>query len=94
METLSKKWAILIIAAIGSQGKIRYNEIMGRLGGISPKSLSDRLKDLEKAGLITREAFAEIPPRVEYTLTEDGEGLLGTLAPLLDWVNKRNEGKE
>jgi DNA-binding HxlR family transcriptional regulator len=91
MEIISKRWALLIIAAVGSQGKIRYNEIMGRLDGISPKSLSDRLKELKKAGLIKREAFAEIPPRVEYSLTEDGEGLLTAMAPLLEWVNKKNE---
>jgi len=91
MEALSKKWALLIIAAIGSQGKIRYSEIMERLGGISPKSLSDRLKELEKEGLITREAFAEIPPKVEYSLTEDGVGLFtstpdnATIVDYLAW---------
>jgi len=91
MEIISKRWALLIIAAVGSQGRIRYNEIMGRLDGISPKSLSDRLKELKMAGLIKREAFAEIPPRVEYSLTEDGEGLLTAMVPLLEWVNMKHE---
>jgi len=89
MELISRKWTLLVIGAIGSRRKIRYNQIMTRLDGITPKSLSERLKELEKAGLIRREAYAEIPPRVEYSLTEDGEGLMRAMTPLLDWVNKR-----
>ena len=90
MEIISRRWAILIIGAIGNHKTLRYNEIMKILGHISPKSLSDRLKDLEKAGLLERNAFAEIPPRVEYTLTSDGEGLRKAVVPLMDWVNNRN----
>jgi DNA-binding HxlR family transcriptional regulator len=90
MEIISKRWAILIIGGIGNHKTLRYNEIMKLLGNISPKSLSDRLKELEKSGLIERKAFAEIPPRVEYTLTEDGEELRKALMPLMDWVNGRN----
>ncbi len=90
MEIISKRWAILIIGAIGNHKKLRYKEIMEHLGGISPKSLSDRLKELEKAGLIERKAFPEIPPRVEYTLTKDGEELRAAVIPLMEWVNRRN----
>ncbi len=90
MEIISKRWAILIIGAIGNHKTLRYNEIMKLLGNISPKSLSDRLKELEKAGLIERKAFAEIPPRVEYTLTADGEDLRKAVIPLMEWVNRMN----
>jgi DNA-binding HxlR family transcriptional regulator len=90
MEVISKRWAILIIGAIGNHKTLRYNEIMKILGHISPKSLSDRLKELEQSGLIERNAFAEIPPRVEYTLTVDGEELKKAVLPLMDWVNRRN----
>ncbi len=63
---------------------------MGKLGKISPKTLSDRLKELETAGLIRREFFAEIPPRVEYTLTKDGMELRNALAPLMEWASSKN----
>lgn len=90
MEIISKRWAILIIGGIGNHKTLRYNEIMKLLGNISPKSLSDRLKELEKAGLVERKAFAEIPPRVEYTLTPDGEDLRKAVIPLMEWVNRMN----
>ncbi|GBE18937.1 putative HTH-type transcriptional regulator YybR [archaeon BMS3Abin16] len=89
MEIISKKWSIHIIGVIGNHKRLRYNKIMEKLEGISPKSLSDRLKDLEAAGLVKREAFAEIPPRVEYTLTRDGEELRDAIIPLMNWVNSR-----
>ena len=63
---------------------------MRHLNGINPKTLSDRLKVLEKAGLINKEVFAEIPPRSEYTLTEDGRELRKAILPLMAWVNNRN----
>ncbi|MHA2163879.1 MAG: winged helix-turn-helix transcriptional regulator, partial [Candidatus Thorarchaeota archaeon] len=62
----ARKWTLQIIAQIGNHKKLRYNELKERLGGISPKSLADRLKELDREGLISRQAFAEIPPRVEY----------------------------
>lgn len=89
ITTISKKWTLQIIAQIGNQKKLRYNEIRKRLGGISPKSLADRLKELEKEGLINREAFAEIPPRVEYVLTGDGETLRKSMMPLMEWASTR-----
>ncbi|MFQ6050476.1 MAG: winged helix-turn-helix transcriptional regulator [Candidatus Hydrothermarchaeota archaeon] len=89
INTISKKWTLQIIAIIGNHKKIRYNEIKEKLGGISPKTLSDRLKELEKEGLIKRETFAEIPPRVEYSLTKDGEELRKAVMPLMEWSHSR-----
>ncbi len=87
MDLISKKWALLIINTIGNHELLRYNEIMKNLNGINPRSLSDRLKDLERAGLLKKEVFAEIPPRSEYTLTKDGKDLRKAIVPLLNWVN-------
>jgi DNA-binding HxlR family transcriptional regulator len=70
---------------------MRFNEIMKDCGKISPKSLADILKDLRDAGLIQRQAYGEIPPRVEYSLTEHGRGLREALVPLLMWAKKHNE---
>lgn len=89
MKTISKKWALLIINAIGIYGRLRFNRLMEELHGISPRTLSDRLKELQAESLIERECFAEIPPRVEYSLTEDGAELRESVMPLLRWAEKR-----
>jgi len=70
INTIGKKWTLLIINAIGYHGNLRFNMLMDVLLDISPKTLSDTLKELEAEGLVKREPFAEIPPRVEYTLTK------------------------
>jgi len=90
MGVISKKWALLIINAIGTYGRLRFNRLIEELHGISPKTLSDRLKELQAEGLIEREFFAEIPPRVEYSLTKDGAELRESIIPLLKWTIKRN----
>jgi DNA-binding HxlR family transcriptional regulator len=90
INTISKKWAILIISIIGHHERLRFNDIMSNLGGISPKSLTDLLKGLQKEGLIQREAFSEIPPRVEYFLTDDGKQLCEAIIPLIKWAEKRD----
>ena len=90
INIIAKKWAILIISIIGHHEKIRFNDIMHRLDGISPKTLADVLKDLQKENLIYREAFSEIPPRVEYSLTEDGKQLCEAVLPLIQWAERRD----
>lgn len=90
LDIISKKWALLIINTIGNSNTKRYSEIRGILGEINSKVLSDRLKELEEAGLIKREAYAEIPPRVEYSLTDDGEALREAIVPLMRWVYSKN----
>lgn len=90
MGILSKKWALLIISAIGNNQRLRYNELEKKLDGISPKTLADRLKELEKADIIRRETFAEIPPRVEYSLTKDGVEMRNAIMPLMKWASLRD----
>jgi DNA-binding HxlR family transcriptional regulator len=90
ITVMSKKWAILIISALGHHDRLRFNDLMNILEGISPKSLTDLLKELFKEGLIQREAFSEIPPRVEYFLTGDGKELCEAIIPLIQWAEKRD----
>lgn len=91
LEVLRKKWSLLIINVIGYHERLRFSELMSLLIDISPKALSDTLKELEAVGLVRRESFAEIPPRVEYMLTDDGSDLRDTIViPLLRWVAARN----
>jgi DNA-binding HxlR family transcriptional regulator len=94
IDVISKKWALLIINAIGNYEHPRFKKLMDVLPGISPKTLSDTLKELEAEGLIERESFAEIPPRVEYSLTKDGIDLREAIVPLLRWTATRNGAME
>ncbi len=93
IDIISKKWALLIINSIGNYGSLRFNKLMEELHGISPKTLADTLKQLQIEGLLKRESFAEIPPHVEYSLTEDGKGLRGAVVPILRWAATRQGSK-
>jgi DNA-binding HxlR family transcriptional regulator len=90
-EFLSKKWAISIIITIGNFGKLRFNELLTRLEGATAKTLTDRLKELEKEGIIKRKQYSEIPPRVDYSLTPKGKKLRESLLPLIKWADNRTK---
>lgn len=90
LNLISKKWTICIVSLLGERDHgYRFNELKRRLHGISSKSLSDRLKELEKEGLVYRSVKPSVPPAVTYTLTEDGHTLKDSLRPLEKWVNHR-----
>jgi len=74
-EIIGNKWTPLIVRDL-ARGQRRFSELERSLSGISPKTLSERLKRLEEAGVIDRACFAEVPPRVEYSLTPKGFALL------------------
>jgi DNA-binding HxlR family transcriptional regulator len=86
IDVVSKKWAICIVNHLGREPSLRYSEIKNTIGAISPKTLSDTLKILEREGLISRKVFPETPPRVEYSLTNKGRELKIALVPLLKWL--------
>jgi DNA-binding HxlR family transcriptional regulator len=89
IDVISKKWTLLIMNEIGNHKQIRYNDLMNELKPISPKTLADMLKELHKQGLINRESFNEIPPRVSYSLTKDGMNLREAIMPILKWATLR-----
>lgn len=89
IDTIGKKWGLLIINEIGNHGKLRYNELMSELGGVSPSTLASMLKDLEKEKLIEKQVFREIPPRVEYSLSIRGRELRKAIIPLIKWATKK-----
>ncbi|MCF2144724.1 MAG: helix-turn-helix transcriptional regulator [Candidatus Heimdallarchaeota archaeon] len=91
LPIIGKKWSILLLNAIGNQKKIRYNKLKKVLRGINSKVLSQRLKELERAELILRKSYDEIPPKVEYSLSEKGRSLRTALLPLLEWFYSQNE---
>ncbi|MEE9600800.1 MAG: helix-turn-helix domain-containing protein [Thermoplasmata archaeon] len=86
MTVLGKKWTLFVIAVLGNIERMRFNEIHSELRFVSSRTLTDRLKELETLGLVRREAFAEIPPRVEYRLTQRGQEMRRVLIPLLSWA--------
>ena len=77
-KIISGKWTLLIIRDLAS-GVKRFNQLERSLHGISPKTLSERLRTLEEEGIISRHMFAEVPPRVEYALTEKGRDLVDVI---------------
>ncbi len=94
IDIVSKKWTLLIINALGNHQKLRFNELMKELEGVSPKTLSDTLKVLEAERLIRRETYKEIPPKVEYSLKYDGIELRKAIIPLIEWAAKRENFKK
>lgn len=82
---ISGKWKILIIWYISFYKVQRFNQLMHRLEGITHATLARQLKELEEDGIIFRKAFAEVPPHVEYTLTEKGESFVPVLKQMQAW---------
>lgn len=98
-ELLAKvgdKWSIFSLLALSMLpgGRARFSELMKAIGSISEKMLSQTLRSLERDGLVLREVFAEVPPRVEYELTEMGLSLLPALQGLVDWVAHNSQQVE
>ncbi len=83
-EIISGKWTLLIIRDLAS-GVKRFNQLERSLRGISPKTLSERLRSLEEEGIIFRRTFAEVPPRVEYSLTEKGRDLVDLIESMRNY---------
>ena len=88
LDTISKKWAIMIIAVIGNTGSTGFNELKRGLCDVSSKTLSVTLKELEEKELIDRRVLDTNPPTVRYYLTVSGWELRELLIPLLTWVMK------
>jgi DNA-binding HxlR family transcriptional regulator len=90
VSCISDKWSLWTMSVIAEhQAPMRFSRIMEGVGEISQKSLTKTLRGLERDGLISREIFAEVPPRVEYTLTGLGGEMLDQIAPLWLWVAKK-----
>ncbi len=80
------KWALLVILVIGENDPIRYNELSRKIPDISSRVLSSTLRILAADGLIERKLYQEVPPRVEYSLTETGRSLVPIIVELTEWA--------
>src|SRR4051812_16411588 len=83
-EILSGKWTILLIRDL-ADGRSRFCELERSLDGISPRTLSLRLRALEEQGIVERRTFPEVPPRVEYSLTDKGRGLVPIIEDMREY---------
>jgi DNA-binding HxlR family transcriptional regulator len=86
-QIISGKWTLLILRDL-FYGVKRFNQLERSLHGISPKTLSERLRSLEEEGIIVRQTFAEVPPRVEYSLTEKGHDLVCVIESMRTFGNQ------
>lgn len=80
------RWSLGIVHALGVDGTLRHAELARRLEGVTQRMLTRSLRQLERDGLITRCDHGEVPPRVDYTLTALGRGLLVGMMPLWTWI--------
>lgn len=87
MEIIGNKWTALILRDL-STGPKRFTELEKSVGGVNPRTLSQRLDDLQRHEIITKESFAEVPPRCEYSLTDKGFDLLPVLEQMAAWGDK------
>lgn len=87
LSRFSDKWSLLILLNLHGKEKLRYKELMASMPDISQKMLSGTLKRLEEDHLIIRKAYAEIPPRVEYSLSRTGKSLIPALQPMIEWAS-------
>lgn len=89
IDLLSRKYAMQTLCAVGTLGPVRYGELETAFGDVSSSTLSTRLDELSAAGLLERTQYNEIPPRVDYHLSEDGQQLCELLTPVLEWAQSR-----
>lgn len=91
LTLISNRWKVLILWDLLG-GVKRFGELKKLLGGVSQKVLTTNLRQMEEAGLLTRTAYAEVPPRVEYALTETGRSLRPVLEAMLEWGTRYRAG--
>ncbi|MFF1306353.1 winged helix-turn-helix transcriptional regulator [Streptomyces sp. NPDC058307] len=84
---VANKWAFLIIEALGER-TLRFSELRHEVEGVSHKMLTQNLRMLERYGLVEREVYPTVPPRVEYTLTEPGQALRATVDGMCGWTHQ------
>lgn len=86
LSRLGDKWSLLVLVTLKTNGIMRFSDIHKSIGDISQRMLTVTLRSLEASGLVDRKVYAEVPPRVEYCLTELGNGLMPYIKNLVDWA--------
>jgi DNA-binding HxlR family transcriptional regulator len=87
LDRIGDKWTVLAVLLLRN-GPLRFTELRTGIGSVAPKVLTQTLRRLERDGLVTREIFAEVPPRVVYSLTPMGESLIKPITAVSDWAEE------
>jgi DNA-binding HxlR family transcriptional regulator len=85
LARVGDKWSVYVIHVLNNAGTLRFNELRSRVSGISQRMLTVTLRGMERDGLVTRTVYAEVPPRVEYQLTELASTLRQLVRGLVEW---------
>lgn len=85
LNRIGDKWSVMVVGMLGRNGTLRFNELKRLIAGVSQRMLTLTLRNLERDGLVTRTIYPEVPPRVEYCLTELGKTLQVPISALWDW---------
>jgi DNA-binding HxlR family transcriptional regulator len=93
LDRVGDRWSLLLVEAL-LDGSRRFGELRDVLPGIAPNILTDRLRRLEREGIVLARPYQDRPPRAEYTLTADGRDLAGALRLLADWGARRGDAPE
>lgn len=93
LSVINGKWKLLIIYYLSKNGEVRYNELQRMIGQITYKTLSATLKEMQADGLVHREEYPQIPPKVEYSLTEKGKTLWPILQEMCQWGEYNHDKK-
>jgi DNA-binding HxlR family transcriptional regulator len=86
LSRLGDKWSLLVLKSLDTNGIMRFNDLYRSIGDVSQRMLTVTLRSLETDGLVSREIYPEVPPRVEYSLTQSGKNLMPHLNSLVDWA--------
>ena len=86
LDKTADKWSLLVLYPLRQQEVMRFNELQKAIPDISQKMLTQTLRRLEQMSLISREAYPEVPPRVEYRLTKLGHSFMDNIEPLVGWA--------
>lgn len=90
LDRIADKWTVLIVGALEAKTK-RFGELRREIGGVSQKMLTQTLRGLERDGIVNRKVYATVPPKVEYSLTELGQTLVGILHAIGEWSENHIE---
>ena len=88
LDLISNKWSALVIGMLDDQGAVRFSELQSGLPGVGSKMLTQTLRRLEAASLVERSVYAEVPPRVEYALSELGRSAAVPLGQIRSWAEE------
>lgn len=89
LDRIGDKWTLLVVATLDGE-RLRFTELQQRIPGVSQRMLTRTLRHLERDGLVTRTVYPEVPPRVEYELTETGRTLIQPAVTLAEWAVEHN----